>query len=83
MRDRKSKGIWSHPALANGVTHPYAAKALMTDLDFTGTSELSSSKIRNLALLPSVTLSRMIGTARVCLKHLPRARARATERSSV
>ena len=34
--DRKSKGIWSHPALAEGVTHPYPAKAPMSDLDFMG-----------------------------------------------
>ena len=33
--------------------------------------------------MPSVTLSRVAGTARLCLKHLPRARARATKRSNV
>ena len=43
----------------------------------------SSSQIRSPASLPSVTLSRMIGTTRLCLKHLPRARARATERSNM
>ena len=32
---------------------------------------------------PPVTLSRMVGTAKVCLKHLPGGRARATERSNV
>ena len=36
VRDRKSKGIWSHPVPAKGVTHPYPAKALMADLDFMG-----------------------------------------------
>ena len=35
VRDRKSKGIWSHPVPSTGVTHPYPAKALMTELDFT------------------------------------------------
>ena len=45
--------------------------------------ESSSSQIRSPASLPSVTLSRMIGTTRLCLKHLPRARARATERSNM
>ena len=48
-----------------------------------GTGESSSSQISSPALLPSVTLSRMVRTARLCLKHLPRARARATERSNV
>ena len=61
LRDRKRKGIWSHPVPSKGVTHPYPARAL----------------------LPSVTLSRMVGMARLCLKHLPRARARSTERSNV
>ena len=77
VRNRKSTGIWSHPVPSKGVTHPYPASALMADLD------LSSSHIRSPALLPSMTLSRIVGTARVCLKHLPRARARATERSNV
>ena len=81
VRDRKSKGIWSHPMPSKGVTHPYLARALMADLDFMGTGESSSSQIRSPALLPSVTLSRMVGMARWCLKHFPRARARAMERS--
>ena len=34
VRDRKSKGIWSHPVPSKGVTHPYPARALMADLDF-------------------------------------------------
>ena len=34
VRDRKSKGIWNHPVPAKGVTHPYPAKALVTDMDF-------------------------------------------------
>ena len=33
VRDRKTMGIWSHPVPAKGVTHPYPAKARMTDLD--------------------------------------------------
>ena len=33
-RDRKSRGIWSHPVPSKGVTHPYPARALMADLDF-------------------------------------------------
>ena len=36
VRDRQSKGIWSHPVPSKGVSHPYPAKALMTDLDFMG-----------------------------------------------
>ena len=68
---------------SKGVTHPYPARALMADLDFMGTGESFSSQTRCPALLPSVTLSVMVGTARLCLKHLPRARARATERSNV
>ena len=83
VRDRKSKGIWSHPLPSKGVTHPYPARALMAHLDFTEYTKSSSSQIRSPALLPSVTLSRMVGTARLCLEHLPRARARATERSNV
>ena len=34
VRDRKSKGIWSHPVPSKGVVHPYPARALMADLDF-------------------------------------------------
>ena len=34
VQDRRSKGFWSHPLPAKSVTHPYPAKALMTDLDF-------------------------------------------------
>ena len=36
VQDRKSKGIWSHPVPSKGVTHPYPARALMTELDFMG-----------------------------------------------
>ena len=36
VRDRKSKGIWSHPVRAKGVTHSCPAKTPMTDLDFMG-----------------------------------------------
>ena len=36
VRDRKSKGIWSHPVPSKGVTHLYLEAALMTDLDFRG-----------------------------------------------
>ena len=36
VRDRKSKGIWSHRILSKGVVHPYPARALMADLDFMG-----------------------------------------------
>ena len=36
VRDRKSKGIWSHPVPSKGVVHPYPARGLMSDLDFTG-----------------------------------------------
>ena len=36
VRDRKSKGIWSHPVPSKGVVHPYPARALMADLDFMG-----------------------------------------------
>ena len=36
VRDRKSKGIWSHPVPSKGVTHPYLAGALKADLDFVG-----------------------------------------------
>ena len=43
----------------------------MADLDFMGTGE------------SFLTLSIMVGTARLCLKHLLRARVRATERSNV
>ena len=28
--------IWNHPVPSKGVTHPYLARALMTDLDFMG-----------------------------------------------
>ena len=34
VRDRKSKGIWSHPVPSKGVTHPYPARAPVADLDF-------------------------------------------------
>ena len=34
VRDRKSKGIWSHPVPSTGVTHPFPARALMADVDF-------------------------------------------------
>ena len=34
VRNRKSKGIWSHPVPSKGVVHPYLARALMSDLDF-------------------------------------------------
>ena len=47
------------------------------------TSGLSSSQIRSPALLLSVTLSRMVGTTRLFLKYLPRARVGATEKFSV
>ena len=33
-RDRKSKGIWSHPVPSKGVVHPHPARVLMADLDF-------------------------------------------------
>ena len=36
VRDRKSKGISSHPVPSKSVTHPYPTKALMADLDFKG-----------------------------------------------
>ena len=36
VRDRKSKGIWSHPVPSKGGTHPYPVRALMADLDFMG-----------------------------------------------
>ena len=36
LRDRKRIGIWSHPVPSKGVMHPYPARALMADLDFTG-----------------------------------------------
>ena len=36
VRDRKSKGIWSHPVPSKDVVHPYPARAPMTDLDFMG-----------------------------------------------
>ena len=34
VRDRKGKGIWSHPVPSTGVTHPFPARALMADVDF-------------------------------------------------
>ena len=43
----------------------------MTDLDFMGYKKSSSSQIR-IALLRSVTLSRMVGTARLRLKNSPK-----------
>ena len=42
VRDRKSKGIWSHPVPSKGVTHPYLARALMADLDVVGYWEVRS-----------------------------------------
>ena len=36
LRDRQSKAVWSHPVPSKGVSHPYPAKAIMNDLDFTG-----------------------------------------------
>ena len=33
VRERRSRGVWSHPVPCKGVEHPYAAKALMADLD--------------------------------------------------
>ena len=36
VRDRMSRGIWSHPVPSSRVTHPYLARALMADLDFMG-----------------------------------------------
>ena len=83
VRDLKINGIWSHPVPSKGVVHPYPAGALMADLDFMGTSGSSLSPIRSQALLPSVTLSRVVGMPKLYLKPLPRARARAMEKLSV
>ena len=84
VRDRKSKGIWSHPVPSKCVTQPVSCKGSDGRSRLhVGTGESSSSRIRSPALSPCVTLSRMVGTTRWCLKHLPRARARATERSNV
>ena len=44
-------------------------------------SGLNTSQIRRPALKPSMTQPRLVGMARLCLKHLPRART--TERSNV
>ena len=47
------------------------------------TRELLLSQIRSRLLLLSASLSTMVGTAKLFPKHLPRARVRAMERSSV
>ena len=54
VRDRKSKGIWSHLVPMQGVTRPSLTRALMADLDFHGGP----------AVLPSVLLPSMVGMAR-------------------
>ena len=36
VRDRRSRGICSHPVPPKGVMHPCLARALMADLDFMG-----------------------------------------------
>ena len=82
-RDRKSEGIWSHCA-GKGCDAPIPCKGSDDRSGFHGLQEnRPQGRSGAWALLSSVTLSRMAGTARKCLKHLQRARARATERSSV
>ena len=73
---------------ASGVTRchrrVYPASALVTDLGFMVHKRVILEPDQEPSVfLPSVTLSRTVGTARLCLKRLPRARARATERSNV
>ena len=34
MRDRKSEDVWIHLVPLKGVTHPYPARVLKSDLDF-------------------------------------------------
>ena len=46
VRDRKSRGIWSHPVPSKGVTHPYPARALMADSGLYGVQE-SHSQVRS------------------------------------
>ena len=36
VRSRKSEGVWSDPVPAKGVTHPFPASTLMTDLGVMG-----------------------------------------------
>lgn len=36
VRERRSKGIWSHPVPSKGIEHPWPAKALMNDLNNMG-----------------------------------------------
>ena len=70
VRDRKSKGIWSHPVPSKGVTHPYPARALMADLDFMGYRRVilkSDQEPSIVALCDAVKLLHMVGTAR----HVP------------
>ena len=36
VTDRRSKSIWSHPVPSKGIAHPWAATALLQDLEKTG-----------------------------------------------
>ena len=73
LRDRKSRGIWSQPIPSKGV-HPHPARALM-DLDFMGYKRI----VLKSDLEPSIdAFCDMVGTARLCPKLLPMARARVT-----
>ena len=48
VRDRKSKGIWSHPVPSKGVMHPYRARAPV----HAAQESLSQVRSRSPALLP-------------------------------
>ena len=84
VQDRKSKGIWSHPVPSKGVTHPYPARTLMTELDFMVYKRviLKSDQEPSIVALCDAVKNGWHGEI-TPEESLPRARARATERSSV
>ena len=69
---------------SKGVTHPYPARALMADLDFMVHRGviLKSDQEPSIVALCDTVKNGWNGEI-LCLKHLPRARARSTERSNV
>ena len=80
VRDRKRKGIWSHPVPSKGVGHPYPARALMADVDFMG---VQANQEPSIVALCDAVMNGWHGEKKKNLKLVPRARARAMEKLSV
>ena len=68
---------------SKGVKHPYPARAPMADLDFMGFRRVILKSDQEPSIVTSVTLSRIVGTAKLCLELIPWESARTKERSSV